>query len=326
MRAAWYDHRGAASDVLTVGNLDRPEPGPGEVRIKIKFSGISPGDTKKRSGWQGAPMAYPRVIPHSDGAGTIDWAGEGVTTLAVGQKVWCYGAQSYRPFGTAAEYCVLPQDLVVALPDESSDDLLAQAASLGIAGVTGHRAVFADGPVGGLNVLVHGAAAGVGSIATQLAVRDGANVIALVRHPSQIEHVRSLGARHAYTYDQVNLATEIRNVAPDGIHRIAEVDLAAHVQLDADILAIGGVISSYYSSADPITIPYWPLGFADATLRLLGSDDFPADVKATAANALTEALTDGDLNITINHQLPLECIAQAHDLVDTKAGRVVLAM
>ena len=121
MRAAWYERQGPARDTLVVGDMPDVHPGPGEVRIAVSVSGLSPGDVKKRTGWQGSRMEYPRVIPHSDGAGTIDAVGEGVDTARIGESVWCYGAQSYRPFGTAAEFVVVPTELAVPLPDAGSD-------------------------------------------------------------------------------------------------------------------------------------------------------------------------------------------------------------
>jgi threonine dehydrogenase-like Zn-dependent dehydrogenase len=108
MLAAWYDRQGPAADVLQVGELPTPEPGPGEVRVRVSFSGINPGDTKKRSGWQGTAMSFPRIIPHSDGTGVIDAVGDGVDSSRIGQRVWTYGAQSYRPFGTAAQLTCVP--------------------------------------------------------------------------------------------------------------------------------------------------------------------------------------------------------------------------
>ncbi len=329
MRAAWYESRGPARETLVVGEMADPEPGPGEVRIAVAVSGLSPGDVKKRSGWQGSPMPYPRVIPHSDGAGIIDTVGPGVSTDRVGQPVWCYGAQSYRPFGTAAEYVVVPDALAVQLPaaadGAAARELAEQASCLGIAGITGYRAVFADGPVTGLVVLVHGATGGVGSIATQLAARDGALVLAVVRDPAQQDRARALGAAHVFLADDPDLAAQIRAVAPDGVHRIAEVDLAAHADLDAAVIAVGGVVGSYATSADRTTIPYWPFGFADTTLRLLGSDDFPPAVKAEAAKELTDALAEGALRSTVAARVPLEDIARAHELVEAgAAGRVLV--
>ena len=325
VRAAWYERRGPARDVLIVGELPDPEPGPGEVRLAVAVSGLSPGDVKKRAGWQGAPMEYPRIIPHSDGAGVIDAVGPGADEGRVGRAAWCYGAQSYRAFGTAAELVVVPSELAVDLPVRERD-LDEQAACLGIAGITAHRAVFADGPVRGLDVLVQGATGGVGSIATQLARRDGASVLAVVR-PGQEERARELGAEHLFLVGAPALSEEIRTVAPDGVHRIVEVDFASNIALDASVIAIGGVICSYSTSSDQPQIPYWQLGFANTTLRLLGSDDFPAAVKDSAARALTEALVDGSLRSKIAARVPLEQIAEAHELVERGAGgRVVVTV
>jgi NADPH2:quinone reductase len=224
----------------------------------------------------------------------------------------------------------VPSELAVSLPDTGHDasnrELAEQAACLGIAGITGYRAVFADGPVNGLTVLVHGATGGVGSIATQMAVRDGATVIAVVR-PVQRQRAEELGATHVFAVDDSELSAAIRAVAPTGVNRIAEVDLADHVDLDADVIAIGGVISSYSSSADRPTLPYWQLGFADTTLRLLGSDDFPAEVKAHAARELTAALVDGSLRSAIAERVPLADIARAHELVEGGVdGRVIVTI
>jgi NADPH2:quinone reductase len=329
LRAAWYEHHGDPRESLVVGQMPDPVPGDDEVRIAVAISGVSPGDVKKRSGWQGSPMTYPRVIPHSDGAGTVDMVGPGVSTGRLGQRVWCYGAQSYRPFGTAAEYVVVPETLAVPFgrPTATSDgrDLDEQASCLGIAGITAHRAVFADGPVDGLTVLVYGAAGGVGSIATQLARRAGAQVLAVVQKSDQLAKAQQLGAHHAFLADDQKLAEYVRGVAPDGVHRVAEVDFSAHIDLDADILAIGGVVCSYFSSADRPAIPYWALGFKDTTLRLLGSDDFPPAAKAEAARALTEALLDRSLRSDIAARFPLEEIATAHELVEAgPPGRVLI--
>src|SRR5437763_6533514 len=137
MRAAWYETQGAARDVLVVGEMPDPEPGPAEVRIRVAASGINPGDVKKRQDAFGYGMPYPRVIPHSDGAGTIDRVGAGVPATRVGERVWCFGAQSYRAFGTAAEYVVLPAQNAVALPQGVSFE---HGACLGIPGITAYSA------------------------------------------------------------------------------------------------------------------------------------------------------------------------------------------
>jgi NADPH:quinone reductase len=144
MKAAWYEKQGAAKDVLIVGQVDDPQPHAGEVRIRVAFSGVNPGDVKKREDAFGVGMPYPRVIPHSDGSGTVEAVGDGVSREWLGRRVWCYGAQSYRPFGTAAQYTVVPLRLVVPLPEGAP---LEQGACLGIPGITAHRAVHVGGPV-----------------------------------------------------------------------------------------------------------------------------------------------------------------------------------
>ena len=302
-------------------------PADGEVRIRLTYSGISPGDVKKRSGWQGSPMPFPRVVPHSDGSGVIDAVGRGVPESRIGQLVWCYGAQSYRPFGTAAEQVLVPSALAVPLPAKAATqpDILEQAACLGIAGITGYRSVFADGPVTDLTVLVWGASSGVGAVALQMALRGGARVLGVVRRAEQLDRVLEMGAHAAWLSDDPTLVQAIKQLAPGGVHRIADVDLASHVDIDAAVVAVGGVICSYFSSNDRPSIPYWTLGFADVTLRLLGSDDFTPAVKTAAAKELTDALLEGQLRMAISSRLPLAQIAAAHELVETGAGgRVVL--
>src|SRR5947209_3403612 len=174
MIAAWYDRQGPAAEVLQIGELPAPEPSAGEVRVRLNTSGINPGDTKKRGAWPGSPMVFARVIPHSDGAGVIDAVGAGIDPRRVGERVWVYGAQSYRPFGTAAEWTCVPDSNAVPLPDNVGDDV---GAALGIPGITAHRAVFGDGPVRDKIVVVHGVLGAVSSLAAQLATWAGATVI-----------------------------------------------------------------------------------------------------------------------------------------------------
>jgi len=151
-------------------------------------------------------------------------------------------------------------------------------------------------------------------------------VIAVVR-PGQEERARELGADHVLLSNAPDLADQIREIAPKGVHRIAEVDFASHIDLDASVIAIGGVISSYSTADDHPSIPYWQLGFADTTLHLLGSDDFPAAVKAIAARDLTDALADGSLRSSIAARVALADIATAHEMVEAGArGRVVVVV
>lgn len=321
MRAAWYERQGPADDVLQVGELPDPEPGPGEVRVRLRFSGVNPGDTKKRRGWLGSAMPYPRVIPHSDGAGTIDAVGAGVDRGRVGRRVWLYGAQSYRPFGTAAQFTVVPERLAVDLPVEVTDEV---GACLGIPGVTAHRAVFGDGPVAGATVLVHGVLGGVGGLAGQLARWGGATVIGTVRRGFDLPANDVLAADHVVALDGPDPAALVRTFAPGGVDRIVEVAFSANVDLDAAVAKVGTVVAAYATGEDRPTFPFWPMLFHNVTIRLLGSDDFPAEAKRQAAADLTVAARDGAVSIDIADPLPLARVAQAHERVDRGARRRVL--
>ncbi|SFF28044.1 NADPH:quinone reductase [Streptomyces mirabilis] len=324
MLASWYDEQGPAAAVLRVGELPDPEPGPGEVRVRVTVSGVNPGDTKKRRGWLGSSMPYPRVIPHSDAAGVVDSVGDGVDARRVGQRVWVYGAQSYRPFGTAAQYTVVPEDLAVPLPDHLGDEL---GASLGIPGITAHRTVFSDGPVDGRTVLVHGVLGGVGSLAAQLARWGGATVLATVRRGDDLDRVDPAVVSHAVALDSADPAAAIRTYTPQGVDRIIEVALSDNADLDTAVAAADAVIAAYATRADRTEIPFWPLLFNNVTLRLLGSDDFPAEARRQAARDLTAAAAVGALTVDVDDRCPLEDIAKAHDRVDAGGrGRVLVTI
>ena len=324
MYAIWYDRQGPAADVLQFGELPDPHPGPGDVRVRLRLSGINPGDTKKRRGWLGSAMPFPRVVPHSDGSGVVDEVGTGVDPGRVGQRVWVYGAQSYRAFGTAAQYTVVPDRLAIDLPDEVDD---ATGACLGIPGITAHRAVFSDGPVDGATVLVHGALGSVGSLAAQLAHWAGATVVTTVRRADDLPLLSGPAATRAVALDGPDPTGAIREHAPDGIDRIVEVAFSDNVDLDAAVARPDAVIAAYATRTDRPDFPFWPMLFDNLTIRLLGSDDFPVGAKQQAAADLTEAARSGDLTIVASDPFPLDHAAAAHDQVDAgNRRRVLLAL
>lgn len=326
MKAAWYERQGSADDVLVVGEMPDPEPAPGEVRIRVAASGINPGDVQKRVDAFGYGMAFPRVIPHSDGAGVIDGVGDGVAEERIGERVWCYGAQSYRPFGTAAEYVTVPAALAVPLPDGVPFE---QGACLGIPGITAHRCVHAAGPVAGRVVLVQGGAGAVGVCAIRLACRAGARVIATVRS-GRDEAVAARAGAHAIVRTDGATADEIvrrvRALAPEGVAHIVEVAFAANIAADAELLALGGSLAAYATVEPRPQIPFWELLFKNISVHFLGSDDFPAEARAAAARELNAALVDGWRGFEIARRFPLSAIAEAHKCVEERRshGRVLL--
>jgi NADPH2:quinone reductase len=328
MQAAWYEKQGPAHEVLVVGTTADPQPGPGEVRIRIRASGINPGDVKKRLDAFGVGMPFPRVIPHSDGAGVVDRVGSRVPASRVGQSVWCYGAQSYRPFGTAAEFTVVPEGQAVPLPDGVSFE---QAACIGIPGITAHRAVHAGGPVADRTVLVQGGAGAVGLFAVGLARLAGARVIATVRSQAGVAAATAAGAHDVLCTDglsEQDTVAALRKAAGHGIHHIVEVAFDANVGIDVEVLSSGGSIGTYATGRSTPSIPFWPLVFQNTRVYFLGSDDFPSEAKAAAARDINALLGSGWPGFSIDRTCTLAEIAEAHVQVEAggKRGRVVVLM
>jgi NADPH2:quinone reductase len=299
-----------------------PHPAGGEIRIRVAASGVNPGDVKKRQDTFGYGMAYARVIPHSDGAGQVDEIGEGVPSEWLGRSVWCYGAQSYRPFGTAAEFTVVPLDQVAPLPPGVS---MEQGACLGIPGITGYRAVHVAGAVSGRTVLVQGASGAVGSCAVQLARRAGAQVIGTIRSSADEATATKAGAHQVVLSDD-QLIAKVRALAPDGIDHVVEVAFGANLEADLELLKLDGSIAAYATDRENPQIPFWPLVFKDIRLFFLGSDDFPREAKVLAAKDLNAAFEAGWSGFDIAERIPLSEIARAHELVEhpTRRGRVVV--
>jgi NADPH:quinone reductase len=324
MKAAWYEKQGPAREVLVVGEMPDPIPAAGEVRIRISASGINPGDIKKRENAFSYGMPYPRVIPHSDGAGRVDQLGTGVPSEWIGRSVWCYGAQSYRPFGTAAEFTVVPVDQIAVLPESVP---MEQGACLGIPGITAHRAVHVAGAVNGRIVLVQGAAGSVGVCAVHLARRAGARVIGTVKSPSDEAAAKNAGAHEVLVSDR-ELVSRVKAMAPDGVDHIVEVAFGANIEADVELLRLGGSIATYATDNAAPKIPVWQMVFKNIRLFFLGSDDFPKEAKLEAARDLSAALGAGWAGFEIGEQVPLADIARAHELAEhpVRRGRVVVVV
>src|SRR6266487_2063334 len=224
-RAAYYEANGAAGNVLRVAELETPQPGRGEVRVRLAASGVNPSDVKSRTGLT-RKIAFPRVIPHSDGAGEIDSVGEGVSPSRVGERVWVWNGQWRRPFGTAAEWIVLPTEQAVPLPAHIS---MEAGACLGIPAYTAYQAVVLTGAEDGSTVLVAGGAGAVGHYAIQLAKKRKATVIATVSSPTKAEIARRAGADHVIDYRRENVGEQVMALTGKrGVNAAIAAGLAAN--------------------------------------------------------------------------------------------------
>jgi NADPH2:quinone reductase len=325
MRAAFYERTGPASEVLCIAELPIPVPGPGEVRVKVSWSGVNPSDVKSRAGNRTKSLPFPRIIPHSDGSGVIDQVGLNVTSTRIGERVWIWNAAWMRPFGTAAQYVVLPSNQAVLLPPNVDP---AFGACLGIPALTAYHAVTIDGGVANKNILVAGGAGSVGHYAIQLAKIKGANqVIATVSSPEKAVLARDAGADIVLNYKTDDLLLAIQDAtAGQGVDRIVEVDFAANVNADIAALRPNGEVVVYGSGAPEISVPFSPAIRKGARMIFFIVYSLEDNVRERAITDLTMLLESNSIKHNIAARLPLEQIAEAHDLVEKGQviGNVVL--
>lgn len=325
MRAAWYEKFGPAKGVLQVDDVDTPDPGPGEVLVRLQTSGVNPSDVKKRSGSFPDLLDGGFVIPNSDGAGMISSVGDGVDKERIGERVWVYQAQFARRFGTAAEYVAIDNERAPALPENVGLDV---GACLGIPVMTAHRCVFADGDIAGRTVLITGGAGRVGHYAVQWASRAGAKVIATASNEPDAEACRAAGATHIVNHRDANVVDAILDATNgERVDRVIDVEFGANLENSLAVLRTGGTIATYSSTqvAEP-RLPFYQMMYQDVTVHFIIVYAMPEAAKRHAVNDIELALTEDWLQHRIAHTLPLDEIAEANEIIEqgTIRGAVIL--
>jgi NADPH2:quinone reductase len=323
MRAAYYEKNGPATDVLHVGEVETPKPGQGEVRVKLATSGVNPSDVKSREG-RTRKIAYPRVIPHSDGAGTIDLVGEGVPATRLGERVWVWNGQWKRPFGTAADYVTLAHHQAVPLPAHISFEI---GACLGIPAMTAFHAVTLAEAWAGATLLVSGGAGAVANYAIQFAKARGAVIITTVSSDEKAKRARAAGADHTIDYKREDVAARVKELTDSaGVDAVIELDLVANAKLLPGVLRPKGSVIVYGTGAAEASIPaQWMLVSGIAIKFMLVYDLTPDEHQAAIAE-ITRMLAVNSLVHSIAATFPLDKIVEAHQTVESgKAiGNVVL--
>jgi len=333
VRAISYTESGGP-DVLKLVDRPVPEPGPGEVRVRVAFSGVNPTDWKSRSKGDPGPDGQ---IPNQDGSGTIEAVGEGVDPALLDQRVWIWEAAYQRPFGTAAEYTVVPARQTVLLGPDASFEL---GAALGIPFLTAHRCLtvaeslpdrMGPGSLTGHTVLVHGGAGAVGNAAIQLARWADARVITTVSSPAKAQHAAAAGADHVIDYRQEDVVAEVRKIAPDGVAAIVEVNPGVNAAADAQVVAQHGAVAMYAADAGAeVTIPVRTQMGLNARWQFVMVYTVPPRAKALAVEDVNAAVLDGAVRVGREHGLPLHVFPladtpEAHRAVqDGAVGKVLI--
>lgn len=328
MRAAYYEENGAARAVLRVGEVETPNPGVGEVRVRLAASGVNPSDVKSRAGLT-RKIAWPLVIPHSDGAGVIDQIGEGVPQARLGERVWLWNGQWKRPFGTAAEFIVVPSAQAVALPERISFE---EGACLGIPAMTAFHAVaiagLANAGMEGATVFVSGGAGSVSQYVIQYAKAQGANVITTVSSEEKAKIAREAGADQTIDYKREDVAARVMEITGKrAADTIIEMDLAANARLIPGVLRPKGHVIVYGTGGDA-TLPSLFCLTQSIGIRFFLVYELDAGERERAVAAINRALSGGALiNRVAQPTYPLADIAAAHEAVERGTiGNVIITL
>ena len=299
-------------EVLEPAEIDTPQPGPGQVLVRIAAAGVNFVETYYRTGLYPQPVPY---TPGSEGAGTVVAVGEGVDSPKVGDRV-----ASTNFAGTYAEFALAPADRVVAVPDGISDEV---AAAVLLQGMTAHYLLKDSYPVRpGDTVLVHAAAGGMGLLLTQLATSFGARVIGTVSTPDKEKLARQAGAAEVIGYHDV--PARVRELTGgEGVPAV--YDGVGRDTFDASLASLRphGVLVLYGYASGPV--PPFDLnrlqlgGSLYVTRPTLGHFIGSREELTRRAGDVFGWVADGTLSVAIGGRYPLAEARRAHE--DLQARR-----
>ncbi|MDP6147218.1 MAG: NADPH:quinone reductase [Gammaproteobacteria bacterium] len=326
MKAAWYEKIGPAEEVLKVADVDAPKPQAGEVLVEMKTSGVNPSDVKTRAGARGE-LAFPRIIPHSDGGGIIAAVGEGVDESRMGERVWIWNGAFGRAHGTCAELIALPSEQAVSLPEGSDFEA---AACLGIPASTAYYGMLCDGSVEDQTVLVTGGAGAVGYYGIQLAKWSGASVIATVSGDEKAAVASEAGADLIINYKNEDVVGSIHDFTNgEGVDRILEVEFGGNLSVSEQVIKPNGTIASYGSVAvmEP-TLPFYNLMFKGVKLNTYLIYIVSESDRNMIVNGLNDAMNDQALTHLISESYALDDIIDAHRSMESNRviGNIVVTI
>ena len=330
MRAAYYEQNGSAREVLRVAEVETPQAGPGEVRVKLSHSGVNPSDVKSRQGAT-RKIAWPRVIPHSDGAGQIDQVGDGIAKSRLGERVWVWNGQWKRAFGTAAEFIALPAAQAVKLPDKVSFEA---GACLGIPAMTAIHAVALAAADKGSTLLIAGGAGSVSQYAIQFAKALGATVLTTISSPEKAKAAREAGADQTIDYRREDVGERVMELTGKrGVDALIEMDLAANAKLIPFVLRPKGSVIVYGTGAPMVSLPALFCLTQSIRVQFFLVYELDTSERERAVSAITRALEQSSLSIgkLINRvatpTYALADTAAAHEAVERGTiGNVIVTM
>ena len=325
MKVIGYEEFGLATEVLRVREIELQKPQSREVIVKLRYSGVNPSDAKARAGNRPGVVRpeYSLVIPHSDGSGVIEDVGSELDKSLIGKRVWVRNGQWKRPFGTAAEYITIALENLVEMPSEMT---FQEGATMGIPGLTAAHGIFGSGEVIGKTLLISGGGGAVGHLAVQLAKWGGAKVIA-TGSKSSSESVLNFGADYYFDYSSDKLASQINEVAPEGVDRVVEVEFGINLNWLHEVLKPNGTLAVYGSAKEmnPV-IPFGLYLFKAIKIDIFLIYILPPKEREIAINYLHSSYGQKALTPRIDSIYRLEDCDQAQERTLTKGrkGAVLL--
>jgi NADPH:quinone reductase len=330
MRAAYIEETGPP-EVITVGELPRPEPGPGQVLVRVHAVGLNPIDLYIRSGLVATPLSFPYVIA-CDLAGTVEQVGPQCTGLQVGDRVWGSNQGLLGRQGVASEYAVVDQEWLYPTPVLLPDT---EAAAMALVGITAHLGLFQFGQLkAGEVVYVPGGSGGVGSMVVQMAKAFGARVATAAGSPERVELCRRLGADLALNYKSDDIPARLREFSPEGIDVWCETQREPNLEVSIPLLRKNGRMTLM---AGRTAKPVLPLGaFYPRNCAIFGFAMFnaTAEQQRRCAADIIRWIEEGQLKAIVGRSFPLSAAADAERFLEdntlkgagTLAGKVVISV
>ncbi len=330
MQAAYIEQTGPP-EVVKVGDLPQPKPGPGQALVRIHAIALNPIDLYIRSGLVAMPMSFPYVIG-CDFAGTVEAVGPGASRFRAGDRVWGSNQGLLGRPGVASEFAAIDEDWLYPTPALLPD---ADAAGMALVGITAHLGLFQFGQLKpGETVYVPGGSGGVGSMVVQMAKAVGARVATAAGSPEKLELCRRLGADLALNYKTDDIPGRLREFAPDGIDVWYETQREPNLEVSVPLLRKNGRMLLI---AGRTAKPALPLGaFYPRNCALLGFAMFNAtpEQQRRCADDMIRWVEEGRLKTVIGRSFPLAAAADAHRFLEENtlkgagslAGKVVISL
>jgi NADPH:quinone reductase len=308
MRAAYIEQTGPPESIK-VGELPRPEPGPGQVLVRVRATSLNPIDLYIRSGMVAMPMAFP-FISCADFAGTVEGLGPRATRYKVGDRVWGSNLGLLGRQGASAEFAAVDEALAYPTPPNQAD---AEAAGQALVGITAHLGLFHKGQLrSGETVYIPGGSGGVGSMVVQMAKAAGARVATSAGSPEKLEFCKALGADLALNYKTDDIPARLREFAPEGIDVWFETTRDPNLEVNIPLLRKRGRMLIIAGRAAKPPLPFG--SFYPRDCSILGYAMFNAspDEQSACAAEIAKFAEMGLIKTPIGKTFPLAEAAQAH--------------